>query len=393
MGKASKWIRNFLMGKKEEKERNDRALSIRCQATTSNKNGSLPGTPKVKRRWSFGKFVGKEATHKFSKSFDSIDATKLPNQHSSSESETLQNHIKTLAIVKAHVENAAATKIQAIFRSYLARKALHALRGLVKLQALVRGHIVRKKTAATLMQMHALMSIQVRARVQRLQMADEAQLVVRSHSSMQNSFAHGRGNIKPNETQLVSKSSIDYLNHPEVERMNTILHSGNLSISKRREYEEYCFTPQETSPRIFSSMSRTNPTAASFTHQQPDDPNYISFDYPLNPNYMTNTQSSRAKFRSQSEPKQRPKWNARQKSKQTELTDEMCVPLDDHIIKRSSSQCKFDGGESYDPWSVKLYRTGRSHKNSSKCDSISTVNSPSNYCESLAGYEPTFNLY
>lgn len=57
-----------------------------------------------------------------------------------------------------------------------------ALRGLVKLQALVRGHIVRKKTNATLRGMHALMAIQVRARFQRLQMAEESQFVVKSQS-------------------------------------------------------------------------------------------------------------------------------------------------------------------------------------------------------------------
>jgi len=50
---------------------------------------------------------------------------------------------------------------------------LHALRGLVKLQALVRGHLVRKQTTATLRGMHALMSIQVRARIKRIKMAEE----------------------------------------------------------------------------------------------------------------------------------------------------------------------------------------------------------------------------
>lgn len=50
---------------------------------------------------------------------------------------------------------------------------MHALRGLVKLQALVRGHLVRKQTTATLRGMHALMAIQVRARIQRIQMAEE----------------------------------------------------------------------------------------------------------------------------------------------------------------------------------------------------------------------------
>lgn len=50
---------------------------------------------------------------------------------------------------------------------------MRALRGLVKIQALVRGHLVRKRMAAVLRSIGAVMAIQVRARVQRVKMADE----------------------------------------------------------------------------------------------------------------------------------------------------------------------------------------------------------------------------
>lgn len=69
-----------------------------------------------------------------------------------------------------------------------ASKALHALKGLVKLQALVRGHLVRKQTASTLRGMHALMSIQVRARVQRIQLAEEIELSMKTQSSKRNTI-------------------------------------------------------------------------------------------------------------------------------------------------------------------------------------------------------------
>lgn len=59
----------------------------------------------------------------------------------------------------------------------------------MKLQALVRGHLVRKEANTTLRRMHALMTIQVRARVQRIQVAEESQAVVNRQSSVHRNFS------------------------------------------------------------------------------------------------------------------------------------------------------------------------------------------------------------
>lgn len=70
-------------------------------------------------------------------------------------------------------EEVAAIRIQTAFRGYLARRALRALRGLVRLKSLVDGSIVKRQTANTLKCMQTLSHVQSQIQSRRLRMLEE----------------------------------------------------------------------------------------------------------------------------------------------------------------------------------------------------------------------------
>lgn len=76
-------------------------------------------------------------------------------------------------------EEVAAIKIQTAFRGYLARRALRALRGLVRLKSLVEGPTVKRQTTNTLKCMQGLSRVQSQINSRRIRMAEENQALQR----------------------------------------------------------------------------------------------------------------------------------------------------------------------------------------------------------------------
>ncbi|GJW19023.1 IQ-DOMAIN 31-like protein [Tanacetum coccineum] len=165
MGKVSRWFRGVL-GMKKDKENIDNSNAIR------------------KNRWCFGKCM-KDSSQRATLENDS---TRMRSCMSTSDKEQNKHHIAIaataiaaadaavagpqplVAVVRlstddrgtlfSGTENWAATKIQSVYRGHLARRAMRALRGLVKFQALVKGFLVRKRVAATLYSMIGLIMIE-----------------------------------------------------------------------------------------------------------------------------------------------------------------------------------------------------------------------------------------
>ncbi|KAK1364137.1 Protein IQ-DOMAIN like [Heracleum sosnowskyi] len=416
MGKASKWLQKLLTRKREDKEENkDTSFSLEDSVLPA---AIIPGTPNQKRRWSFGKSeASTDNNHNTSRSLDAIDSKRLVPLdllEYRSEQNNGANHLVTFFVAAKYeneqeytttvpvphneattyrvvsarfaaakhfraIADAAATKIQAFFRAHLARKALKALKGLVKIQALVRGHLVRKQTSEMLRCMNALMSIQVRARVQRIQMTEEPPIIVKrklthrepAHDQLRRGHSD---NLNLTERRGSSRWNEDPISHRQIktrEHEFSTNYSERFSISKQElqsqvytnpspftntsssQYEEYFYgTPNRISQQKYN--------VSNFGHiKAPDSPSVdysgtTSHNSQFGHNYMANTHSSMANLRSSSEPKQRP---LKQKTMRSPSFGGINTRPDTPDQIQSSN-----GQKKQPPWSIKRYRAAKSSK-------------------------------
>ncbi|GAB2273998.1 IQ-domain [Dionaea muscipula] len=154
-------------------------------------------------------------------------------------------------------EASAALVIQSHFRGYLARRALRALKGLVKLQALVRGHIMRKKTAETMRCMQAMLRAQKRARAGRAHLPDSP------HSSGKSSLVHHPEPATPEKfEQIVRARNPKHDQSPKLRR-NDSRSKTRVAINQDRGY--YSSSWLDPVPRMDHEIRAWDPRGPSIS--------------------------------------------------------------------------------------------------------------------------------
>ena len=170
--------------------------------------------------------------------------------------------------------------------------------------------------------------------------------------------------------------------------------SGITDMSPRTcsgHFEDYSFATAQSSPQCNSALSRPDTCATPFSFPKPEYAETMSYDFPLYPNYMANTESSRAKVRSQSAPKQRPEFE-RQPSRGRRASIEGRNIPKGAKMQRSSSHVGSTAQNYQYPWSVKLDKSTVSLRDS-ECGSTCSMATNAYYCRSVVSYDVSIIYY
>ncbi|KAL6616048.1 hypothetical protein ACP70R_038318 [Stipagrostis hirtigluma subsp. patula] len=323
MGRLTRWLKQLLTGRKEARRgaENDHVAGYRND-----------GAERERTRWSFGR-----------QRSSGVDGGRRPSNQATVAAVDERPQVRPRRRGEdEHArarEEKAAVMIQKTFRGYLARKALRALRSLVKLQALVRGFLVRKQAAMTLHRLQTLMRLQADS------IALKKASSRKSGEQEERIFAQ-KVRVKPPATpghrrRLSDSTDSNYERSPRIVEMDTC-HRRSLSsrITGRYDHDhssEYRHPSQTPScsplpgrlqpPRLSlrrSGHERDDPRGSKTAQNTPrfashDSPAAKRVEYDglatprrashrdalVSPRYMAGTASSAARTRCHSAPRQR----------------------------------------------------------------------------------------
>uniref|UniRef100_A0A1J3IJ33 Protein IQ-DOMAIN 14 n=1 Tax=Noccaea caerulescens TaxID=107243 RepID=A0A1J3IJ33_NOCCA len=264
-------------------------------------------------------------------------------------------------------EVVAATRIQTAFRGHLARKALRALKGIVKLQAYIRGRAVRRQAMTTLKCLQSVVNIQSQVCGKRTQIPRGPH---RDYDQDSNKFQIFTENILKVETNGQKRWDDSLLTKEEAQavfmskkeaslrrerikeyavthrksaesyqkRSNTKwkywldewvdtqrtkskeLEDLDLSLKAKPKEETLNKTPRNSSPRRLVNTSHRRQVSIGEEEQQ--NPGTVSV---TTPTYMVATESAKAKSRSLSSPRIRPRSFDTQSESYSPYKNKLCL--------------------------------------------------------------------
>ncbi|CAO2197847.1 unnamed protein product [Urochloa humidicola] len=165
MGKSpGKWIKSVLLGKKSTKSGSTKVNETKA----ANNNGYSTGE---ERAFPENSPVISEPVLVTPHKNGAVSVNGKAENVNLSSDRAGQQDLKNQSIVESETsgpgqlgEDQAAVKAQAAFRGYLARRSFRALKGIIRLQALIRGHLVRRQAVSTLRTTWLIVKVQALVR-------------------------------------------------------------------------------------------------------------------------------------------------------------------------------------------------------------------------------------